>query len=331
MKRHKMRVCSLYLSVLFILTLFGSFLTGCGHVELLEYGDKETYANSDADFMAAPSPSDINKALDILSSTSSNDDDITWAISIILNTMNLEVAKIGDVNMSFSIDEFVESVDETLRLSGLSIPTNTLKSIVIQTLNAAITEARKARGTQNERMDPSKTAFFALGERLANDGIIQITEDMTSQKLLDTASFVILSASIYQGISTAEDEAIREEILNNPNIPDEYREELIPQETPLAEGSLSSFMAHQIQSTPESADSIKNKVEEDVASEFNVFQQNPEGIADLTDPRVLGAIKHAISEISPDEVSLVEIGAGLVELPIDLTVILSHQGLVNLG
>jgi len=140
MKRHKMRVCFLYLSVLFILVLFGSFLAGCGHVKLLEYGDEETYANSDADYMAAPSPSNINEALGILSGQlpPTGDHNVLWAESIVLNTMNLEVTEISDMNMSFSIDEFVESASETLRLSGRAVSKGTLKNIVIQTLNASI-------------------------------------------------------------------------------------------------------------------------------------------------------------------------------------------------
>jgi len=205
MKYSKMRTFPLYFLALFILALFGFFVIGCDHVALLEYDNDDTYAEVDKGLlstMAPPTPSDIGNALNILKNPAStqNADDFIKAISTITSTMNFKVDGISGVNMSFSINDFVDSLYEALRLNGIVLSKDMLKSIVIQSLNATIREVTEH---PENRLDPDKAALFALGERLIQKGIVEITDDMADEKLLDTGSFVILSVGVNQAISAS--------------------------------------------------------------------------------------------------------------------------------
>jgi len=267
-----MRTFPLYFLALFILALFGFFVIGCDHVALLEYDNDDTYAEVDKGLlstMAPPTPSDIGNALNILKNPSStqNADDFIRAISTITSTMNFKVDGISDVNMSFSINDFVDSLYEALRLNGIVLSKDMLKSIVIQSLNATIREVTEH---PENRLDPDKAALFALGERLIQKGIVEITDDMADEQLLDTGSFVILSVGVYQAISAS----INDFTLNT--------------------GSLSYYVQH-------------------------LFESNPEFIE----------VKEKSKGMSLSVIDLVNKGSKYLGLTVELTVYLSHQGIIS--
>jgi hypothetical protein len=214
MKFYKIKVCFPYL-IVFVLIVFGSF-TGCGHVKLLEYDDEETYTDMDKGFLAPSTPSDINKALNILLTTNTNKtDNVRWAVSIIVKPIDNSTIDISDINKTFSIDEFVESDDKTLRKEKWILEKDALKRIVIQALNVSIEEVSKH---PEHRLEPSRAVFFALGERLAQNGIMKISENMANQKLLDTSSSIILSIVINRAVSLSIADPIAKKVMGN-NIP----------------------------------------------------------------------------------------------------------------
>jgi len=336
MKYGKMRTFPLYFLALFILALFGFFVIGCDHVALLEYDDEETYAEVDKGLlstMAPPTPSDIGIALNILKTPAphQNASEFIQAISTIISTMNLEVAQISDVNMSFSINDFVDSVYETLRLKGKVIAKGPLKSIIIQALNAAIKEVIEH---PENRLDLNRSPFFALGERLVQNGIKEITQSMANDPLLDTGSFVILAVVINQAISASINESIVEEITktqDNPILID-YRNRLLPSGVPLNTGSLSYYVKQLLDSNPEFKNE-KRKIQDEIGK---ILRENlkvngkivPEEILKL---EVFNTIQSAIKKMSLSVIDLVEIEAGYLNLIVKLTVFLSHQGIISVG
>jgi hypothetical protein len=220
MKFYKIRVCFPYL-IVFVLIVFGSF-TGCGHVKLLEYDDEETYTDMDKGFLVPSTPSDIDKALNILLTASTNNtDNVRWAVSIIVKPIDNSTIDISDINKTFSIDEFVESFYKTLG-EGRTVSKKTLKRVEILALNVAINEVSKH---PEHRLEPIESIFFALGERLVKNGVKEISENMANQKLLDTASFEIMSVVINRLISVSLTDPIAKQIMENQKIPADLFEE----------------------------------------------------------------------------------------------------------
>jgi len=221
MKYYKTKACFLYLAILIILALFVSFLTGCSHVKVLEYDDEDTYADMDKGFFAPPSSSDIEKALNILVTSGDDTDNVRWAVSVILSPIDNATTEIGDNNKAFSINEFVESFYKTLG-EGKTVSKNTLKTVAILSLNVAIKEVSEH---PEHRLEPIKAIFFALGERLVKNGITEISENMSDQKLLNSASYTIMSSVINHLIDVSLTDPIAKEIIKNQPIPVDLFEE----------------------------------------------------------------------------------------------------------
>ena len=336
MKYGKMRTFPLYFLALFILALFGFFVIGCDHVALLEYDDEDTYAEVDKGLlstMAPPTPSDIGNALNILKTPAphQNASEFIQAISTIISTMNLEVAQISDVNMSFSINDFVDSVYETLRLNGIVISRDTLRSIVIQTLNAAI---REVIGYPGNRLDLNRSPFFALGERLVQNGITVITESMANDPLLDTGSFAILAVVINQAISASMNESIVEEIAktqDNPILID-YRNRLLPSGVPLNVGSLPYYIKQLFGPNPE-FNNEKLKIKDEIGKilKDNLMVDGKIDPERIKNPEVFNAILNEIKKMSLSVIDLVGKESEYLNLIVRLTVSLSHQGMFRFG
>lgn len=320
--------------ILFILAL--SFLAGCGHLELLDYDDEDTYAEVDKGIlstMAPPTPSEIGNALNILKTSAphQNAGEYIQAVSTIVGTMNLGVSSISNVNMSFSINEFVDSIYETLRLEGKAISKDSLKSIVIQALNAAIREVINYPGN---RLDSNKAAFFALGERLVQNNIMQITDGMANDRLLDSGSFTILAVVINQAISVLINESIVEEITktqDNPILID-YRTRFLPAGIPLSPGSL-PYYVKQLLDSNSGFMNTKREIQDEIGRILrDKLTVNGKIVPEeIRKPEIFNAIQNSIKDLSLVVIDLVERESEYLDLTVDLTISLPHQGIVSVG
>jgi hypothetical protein len=281
----------------------------------------------DSGLMAPPCPSDIDSALKILCSGNltpyrSDVDDLIWAISIVVRTMNLIKVDIEDINKNFSINGLAEIMSKTLEMERIMISKDTIKVFIIIALNEFIKEVNEH---PEDRLYPEKTAYFALGERLVYNGITKITKDDAGKIILDTASFIILSIAIQQAISESINESITSAVIDN--VPKDLQNALSPKGIPINLDSLSYFVKHELLN-------INNELYTEKQKKYNAvvnILSSPYNQA-LRDPQVFNNITKQIRHLSVNVVSSVEKETNYAGFKSDLTLSYSdNQGLLSFG
>ncbi len=328
------RYLSKYFIILFIGILLAIF-TGCDHVELLEYNDEDTYAVMDSGLMAPPNPDEINFALNTIyvpgyiTPFRSDEESLNryfQAIGIVIDTLDLVLVELTDMNKTFSINELVDSLSETLALGNIDISKDTLREIIIITLNEAIREVKEH---PEDRLDPDKTAYFALGERLLFNGYDEITEANADDKILDVASFVILSTMIQQAVSEALNESIAEAIIDY--VPKDLQDPLLPRGIPIKEGTLPYFIKQTMLGMNDELNNAKNKKYTDTANVITPHLNTGDPGNSIYNPIVYNQIQNEIHGLSVNVILFVAEGSEFSGFQTELSTPILHQGFLEFG
>lgn len=314
------------------------FAIGCDYFKLLEYDNEETYAWVDSGFMSPPSPSDIDKALKILWVPKESTpyryapgalEDYLWAIDLVVKTMDLVVIKITDLNDTYSINDLVKSLHQTFKKDDITISENTLRQVILHVLNESIRMVKEQPG---DRLNPDKTPYFALGERLYYEFIIPkeikaITNDHVDMNILDTASFVILSIIINQAVSEAINESINQSILDN--YPKELHDPLLARGIPIRPGTPSYFAKQRLLKMNEELKREKQKRYDNI---IQILKNYSDQQLDIHIAENFLKLRQDIKNQSANVVLNVKYGADLKDFEALLTVLTpEHQGIVGFG
>jgi len=164
---------------------------------------------------------------------------------------------------------------------------------------------------------------------LLYNGYNEITEADADDKILDVASFVILSTMIQQAISEALNESIAEAIIDY--VPKDLQDPLLPRGIPIREGTLPYFIKQTMLGMNDELNNAKDKKYKGTANVIIPHLNTADPANSMYNPVIYNQVRNGIKEQSVNVILYVSEGSDYSGFQTELSLPLLHQGFLEFG